>query len=243
MSLADAMPPTWSILGLYGPQARYLPPRRTTIVDNITYQVAAFPATITPTPFAPTYTTATGINVADRFEQACRYIVTRSASARACNDYFRGLGRSAGRPPEQQYTLTDLLGWNVLFYFWRPIARSGPVPTSGTFHGATAAVIGETPSTRFAEIAIWQYAFDSPMTLAATIVHELAHIAGAPGATAAERSQGRALRRADPATYSRLIAAEGALRPCLFRQMFDPDAIGVLHDIEEADQAQRRVIT
>ncbi len=225
MSLAESMPRTWSIAGLHGPDSGRLPVRLTQTVDNITYEVARFPATVTPSSFAPTYTTATGFNVADRFEHACRYIVTRSATARACNNYFRGLGRSAGRPPERQYTLSDLLGWRIVFYFWRPVSRSGPVPTRGAFHVAGAQVIADTPSTRYAEIAIAEYELVTAMTLAATIVHELAHIAGAPPATEAQRSQGR------------------ALRPCLLRQMFDPDAIGAVHDLEEADQAQRRVIT
>lgn len=243
MSLADSMPASWSIAGLHGRDLGRLPVRLTQTVDDITYEVARFPATVTPSPLAPSYTTATGFNVADRFEHACRYIVTRSARQRACNDYFRSLGRSVGQPPERRYALTDLLAWRIVFYFWRPVSRSGPVPTSGAFEVAGGQVITDTPATRYAEIAIAEYALLTPMKLAATIVHELAHIAGAPAATDAERSQGRRLRRADPAAYRRLIAAEAALRPCMLGQMFDPDAIGALHELEEMDQAQRRVIS
>jgi hypothetical protein len=243
MALADTVPATWSIAGLHGPDSGRLPVRLTETVSSISYEVARFPATVTPSPFAPAYTTATGFNVADRFEHACRHIVTRSATARACNTYFRGLGRSAGRPADRQYSLADLLRWRIVFYFWRPVSRAGPVPTSGSFHAPSADVLTDVPETRFAEIVVSEHALVTAMTLAATIVHELAHIAGAPGATDADRSRVRALRRADPASYRRLIAAEGALPPCLLGSMFDPDAIGAVHDLEQADRAGRRVIS
>jgi hypothetical protein len=242
MALADVMPRTWSIAGLFGPHRDRLPTRLTRTDGDITYELARFPATVTPSRFAPRYTRARSFNVAARFESASRSIVTRSARARACNAYFRALGRSAGRPADRQHTLTDLLGWQIVFYFWRPVSRTGPVPTSGAFGGLSGEVLVESPASRFAEIAIAEYSLVTGMHLAATIVHELAHIAGAPGATEAQRSQRRALRRADPASYRRLIAAEGALRPCLLGQMFDPDAIGALHDLEEAGRAERRVI-
>lgn len=242
MALADVMPRTWSIAGLFGPNSGRLPMRLTRTDSDITYEVARFPATITPSPFAPAYTRSRSINVTQRFERACRMIVTRSARARACNTYFQNLGRSAGRPPNRQYSLTDLLGWEIVFYFWRPVSRTGPVPASGAFGGPSGEVLTESHASRFAEIAIAEYPLVSGMHLAATIVHELAHIAGAPGATDAQRSQGRRLRRADPASYRRLIAAEGALRPCLLGNMFDPDAIGAVQDLEEADRAGRRVI-
>jgi hypothetical protein len=242
MALADTMPGTWSIAGLFGPDRDRLPTRLSRTDSDITYGLARFPATVTPSRFAPAYTRARSFNVASRFEGAARTIVTRSARARACNAYFRGLGRSAGRPAERQYTLADLLGWRIVFYFWRPISRQGPVPTRGSFHGPSGEVLTESPSSRFAEIAIAEYPLVTSIALAATIVHELAHIAGAPAANDAQRSQGRALRRADPASYRRLIAAEGALRPCLLGQMFDPDAIGALHDLEDADRAEPRVI-
>ncbi|MCU0987251.1 MAG: hypothetical protein MUC89_20300 [Acetobacteraceae bacterium] len=242
MALADSMPRSWSIAGLHGTNSRRLPMKLTDTVGDITYKLARFPASVTPSTLAPTYTTAKSFNVAQRFERACRYIVTRSARAQACNAYFRALGRSAGRPAARQYTLSDLLAWEIVFYFWQPISRIGPVPTSGPFLGLKGTLIKATPETRFAEIAIAEYSLVTATNLAAVVVHELAHIAGAPGATDAQRSQGRALRRADPVSYRRLVAAQAALRPCLLGQMFNPDVLGALHDLEDSDRAVRRVI-
>jgi hypothetical protein len=130
-----------------------------------------------------------------------------------------------------------------VFYFWQPVSRSGPVPRSGRFSFAPDHLLSATPETRHAEIVISEYSLLSPMHLAAAIVHELAHIAGAPGATDAEAEEALAQRGADPATYRRLIAAEEALRRCMLGQMFDPSLLGVIDDIERHEHSVRRVIS
>lgn len=234
MSPPTSIPANWSVAGVLGPDARRLPPRLTSEHGGITYEVAPFPATITPSPLAPRYTGAASLDVAQVFRQACHYIATRSARSRACNDYFRALGHGD--------TLTGLLGWRIVFFFWRPVSRTGAVPTGGGFQAVTGQVIATSRDTGYAEIAIAEFTLVGRLRLAATIVHELAHIAGAPGATDAQAASGRALRRSDPAAYRRLIAAEAALRPCLLAQMFDPDAIGAVQDLEEAGRRQPRAI-
>ena len=69
-------------------------------------------------------------------------------------------------------------------------------------------------------------ALRSASILAATIVHELAHVAGAPGARVDERSTALGNKRSDD--YKRLIQAEGALKACGLASQFDENAVGAL---------------
>lgn len=80
----------------------------------------------------------------------------------------------------------------------------------------------------WARIAIGEPALVSRIKPAATIVHELAHLAGAPPASGEDAA--RASANKSGALYTSLIAAEKALQHCLPAKQFDPEAIGLLHE-------------
>lgn len=109
-----------------------------------------------------------------------------------CRRYFQSLGNSK--------SLRDI--WNS----GRVVLHLIESPSSGT--------VGEMRgglSTQV-DIGLSDDAFaKGKMYLVATLIHELAHVAGAPG-----RSSGS-------------IAAETALKHCLLSQYFDPDAVGALN--------------
>ncbi len=86
-------------------------------------------------------------------------------------------------------SLTDLLAYKLIFY------RYGADKVADDFTGSgKVAVTSETlwPDNvnKYAIISIDSYSARSPVSLAATIVHELAHCAGAPGRP--EDANGRA---------------------------------------------------
>jgi hypothetical protein len=91
----------------------------------------------------------------------------------------------------------------------------------------TTAALGETRGDR--DIAVSESAFkEGRMTVVATIMHELAHIAGAPG--------GKALEDGKPNNQ-----AESVLKCCLLGDMFDPNALGAIDKVLDSTDASSSV--
>ena len=214
-----SFPERWSIAGIRGPDSSRLPERLGQTVANVRYELSAFPKSVTPSAFIGGYTNQTSIDVDRVFEDAARTVVGTCAQHRSCNRYFSSLGKGV--------TLSDLLTWRIVWYFWKPVSRSGPAPAVGDRIKVVAAeVLTANHETRFAQIAVCETSLVSDIRLAATIVHELAHIAGAPGATDEQRGKAR---KGTP-EYDRLIAAETALLRCLLTKQFDSGALGLIQE-------------
>jgi hypothetical protein len=125
-------------------------------------------------------------------ERALDYIDSKIKNHKPCNDCFRKLPRGK--------TLQEIWDSNQVWVnYFEPRDRYGE--TRGNF-----------------DIAVAEDAFKKgKMMVVATIVHELAHIAGAPG--------GETLPDGAPNNQ-----AESVLKCCLLTEMFDPNALGVLDD-------------
>lgn len=215
------LPANWSVAGVAGPQMSRSPERLTRVAGGVTFDMAAFPKSLTPSDLLGGYTNASVVDVLARFNAAGAYISGKCATSKPCNAYFSGLGK--------HLSLSDLLGWRIVFYLWKPITRSGPLPSKGDKIAALQAeMISASYETSFAQIVINEFSLISDIKLAATMVHELAHIAGAPGSNDDERAKAAA----DPSSklYESLIAAELALKSCLLAQQFHPGALGVVED-------------
>jgi hypothetical protein len=213
------MPETWSVAGVMGRWADRSPVRLIVTAGKVTYRVAPFPKTLKPSPLVGVYTDRANIDVAAAFEAAARQIAGKCAKHRDCNEYFASLGKGL--------TLADLLSWNIVFFMWLAESRVGPAPGKGEpYEAFDAMVLSKNYDTKYAEIVVGETALADPTRLAATIVHELAHIAGAPGATDDDRGK---VKRGTP-EYKRLIAAEEALRHCLLHQHFSPGALGMIQE-------------
>ncbi|UPY34872.1 hypothetical protein [Sediminicoccus sp. KRV36] len=224
MPNTNALPPLWSVAGVAGPQMSRSPERLSRVSGGVTFNMAPFPRTLTPSALVGGYTTAAVVDVLARFNAAAAYVGGKCAASRPCNTYFSTLGKNL--------SLSDLLGWSIVFYFWKPVSRVGPVPAVGeTMPALQAEMISASYQTSFAQIVVSEFSLVSDIKLAATMVHELAHVAGAPGAN----DDGRATAAADPgsALYKELIAAEMALKACLLPRQFNSGALGVLQDMTQ----------
>lgn len=218
------IPETWTISGITGPYKDWLVDSITRVVDGIEYRTRPFPKLLKPSELIKGHVKAGEIDVAALFTRAMRYVSCTCATHGPCNAYFRKLGAGL--------TLKDLFGWEIAFWFYEPVGKALPKGITADRIGVT---VGEVISkgvndkgVHWARIAIGEPALISHLKLAATIVHELAHLAGAPPASAEDAA--RASANKSGALYKSLIAAEQALQHCLLGKQFDPEAIGLLHD-------------
>ena len=129
-------------------------------------------------------------NIASILGKAIQYIDPRVKTHKPCNDYFSKLPN--GRTFAQIWDDKDV---------WINYSSTNTADWGFTRDPKDVVICKQT----FAK----GYLF-----VAATIVHELAHVGGAPGKAASPPSN----------------AAEAALKHCLLAQMFDPDVFGVLDD-------------
>ena len=108
----------------------------------------------------------------------------------ACNTYFRSLPKSK--------SFSDFWRDNTIFVNYSP-------DTTPQFYGAT--------HSNHKDMCITAWCIDSQnkWMIAATIVHELAHVAGAPGGTS--------------------HAAEKATNVCGFKPQYNPNIIGSLDQL------------
>jgi hypothetical protein len=150
--------------------------------------------------------------------------IAACATQPACDRAFRQLGLRMG--------LKDVLArWTLHFFAFAPDGEQGRWPP--TDDGITfAQVTVEKPNVNppYAEIGIHICAMRSAGFLAATLLHELAHIAGAPGASAADFAAAAAGKLPQSA-FRRLHAAEHAVWACGLRAHYKKHVIGALERI------------
>ena len=173
------------------------------------------------------------VNVVTCFEEALAKVYRAIEDPRTrtqCDAYFLELGKA--RSERMRRSLTDLLGYKLIFF------RNGSANPADDFRatsGQAAVVMGEVLSSNNvagnAIITISAYAARSPASLAATIIHELAHVAGAPG-----RPADGDWTRMNQEARAPYFGAENALKKCGFTQQHDPAIYG-----EVLDRFQRRM--
>ena len=167
------------------------------------------------------------VNVRTCFEEALKRVhdcIAPPGGVR-CDAYFTALGSK--RRPDMRRTLSDLLGYRLAFY------RNGSLNPADDFTatgGSVNVLMGEVLTVNnvdgVARITISAYSARSPIALAATIVHELAHVAGAPGRPS-DADWGR-MSKSDQAPY---YAAEGAIKACGFaNNHYHPEIYGHLQE-------------
>lgn len=155
------------------------------------------------------------------FEDAFREL-SFCAGKPACDSHFAGLGGGL--------SLSGILGgWKFHFFCFAPGGSEGAWPADEK-DITYAQVVGTYAATSFAEIGIHLCALRSAEFLAATLLHELAHVAGAPGASAedlARHAQGQLTK----AEFRKLHAAERAIYVCGLRRQYKKAVIGALDAI------------
>lgn len=218
------IPENWTILGVEGKRKDYIPLSLQREAGPVTYQSSAFGAKLSPSSYIGAYTTVKEYDVWTLFNTACGIIKDRCCKSSDCSRYFMGLGRNLN--------LNDFLDWTIEWGYWRAISRTGPPPTAGsTVAVLDAEAVAQNYEARYACIIISETSLVNATKLAATMVHELAHVAGAPGASDGDRDAALANRKGKE--YRRLIAAELSLKNCLLDGEFHGDAVGALFDIQE----------
>lgn len=174
------------------------------------------------------------VDVRRCFEEAFTMVIAAADSRRnpRCDTYFYDLGQE--RAPKMRRTLSDLLGYKLIFY------RHGAANPADDFQvtgGQVGVTFGQVLSTNnvsgLAIISISAYAARSPTSLAATIIHELAHVAGAPGAPSDADWASMDARRRLP-----YFGAENALKFCGFSHQHKAEIYG-----EVLDHFKRRMNT
>jgi len=144
-------------------------------------------------------TTVRHANVKSSIVSGLKYIDKRCAARKSCNSYFRTLNKSS------PITLRQILDQKTLhIYRLRPLGNNTvlTIPAGFCFSwGANWAQIGIN------EIVLMDF-----MDVAHTLLHELAHVAGAPGRRVAPKS----------------LAAERSSLHCGLRRYYDPKAFGLL---------------
>jgi hypothetical protein len=144
----------------------------------------------------------TTVKVRDIISNALTYIENNCAASRPCNNYFLGLSKRA------PISLADILKTKTLQIFrLEPPEdkRLQDLPGGFTFAWGD----------NYAQIGLNELMLTDTMSAASVLLHELAHVAGAPG------------RREDPKS----IAAETALLKCGMRKYFDKDALGMIESV------------
>lgn len=208
---------------IYGLGSDRMPPRYSS------YASYKFPATVTvPKAFGA----GGSLTVANLFTDAFDEL-SKCARRRSCDRHFRLLGDGIG--------LSDILDeWGFYFFAFGPEGESGVWPKDDK--GVTfAQVVGKYPATKFAEVGIHITALRSSAFLAATLLHEFAHIAGAPGASDEDYAQ-HAAGKLPKQKLNQLHLAEEAVRVCGLRQHYKKDVIGAIDLIKQARDAEPKRI-
>ncbi len=169
------------------------------------YRMGSFSATYPATAKGGKVVT---VNTKDAFVGALDYIARNCAVNVECNKYFKSLPKGI--------TIGDIMGRNLFFFELHaaPGAQATDVPAGYT------AGFNDT----YAEIGINPVVLGSKMELAQVIVHEFAHVAGAPGREEFPGETTASLKQSK--RYDQAIQAERALTKCFLHPQFDPDAWG-----------------
>lgn len=203
--------PTYTLYGLTK-DAR-VPPRASEYVGY------AFPTEVTvPNQFGGPATR----KVTTLFEDAFKELAA-CARRPACDNHFSGLGGGLG--------LSALLrDWKMYFFCFAPQGAQNTWPADDK-NITYAQVVGTYKATSLVEIGVHLCALRSAEFLAATILHELAHVAGAPGASAEDLAR-HAKGQLTAAEFRRLHAAERAIYACGYRApLYKKNVIGALDTI------------
>ena len=169
------------------------------------YNYGPFPKTLTfdVTDQRTKKVTRKTLNVKSEIDKAWLWITRKAGAHRACNQYFRKLA--------QRKSLAQVLKESIVLYALQPKSGKTDADLPRGASGGTA--IG---------INLLLIANQNQAALCATLIHELAHFAGASKSLTS-------------------IEAETALKHCLLSQQFDPKALGVLHEREMERFAPTRV--
>src|SRR5262249_49439242 len=158
----------------------------------------------------PTVKTAAVRNV---IGDALNHIDRHCAAAKKCNDAFLGLGKLA------PMSLRQILDGKTL-YIYRLKPEEGFELTD------LPAGFTEGWGPKHANIGLNELVLSDAMWTASVLLHELAHVAGAPGGEVEPKS----------------IAAEAALNHCGLKEYYDPDALGATDRPLGRDHSQHRVV-
>lgn len=169
------------------------------------YNYGPFPKTLIFDVTDPTTKKVTrkSLNVKQEIDKAWLWITRKAAAHRPCNNYFRKLA--------VRKSLAQILKQPIVLHALQP--KTGK-QDSDLPRGASG---GNSVGINLLLIAEQKQA-----ALCATLIHELAHVAGA-------------------SISKTSIEAETALKHCLLSQQFDPKALGVLHEREMERYAPTRV--
>jgi hypothetical protein len=153
------------------------------------------------------------VNVKDNISKALKYIDKSCASRKSCNNYFQSLNK---RSPISLRQILD--GKTLHIYRLRPRGKA----TNKTIPAGFCLSWGKT----WAQIGINELVVIDHMDAAHTLLHELAHVAGAPG------------RRTDPKS----LAAEKSTLYCGMRKYYDPKAFGSLDLIQSPEEMRTALV-
>jgi len=162
----------------------------------------------------------TPVQAKARVKGAVKDIVERVAKHRPCNAYFKSLPRGQ--------TLADIIAGQNLLIGWlcprkggsaieltvnpKDVA-AGKVAVEWAYRAGVYIALSQWP------IALgWEY-------VAATLVHEFAHVAGAPGLAADANPADPKIQSSRKPDYH---AAERALVHCLYKAHFKPTTVGAV---------------
>lgn len=150
------------------------------------------------------------VDVKDNIAKGLSYIEKQCASRNRCNNYFLTLNK---RSP---ISLKKILNGKTLhIYRLKPTGKA----TNKTIPAGYCYSWG----VNWAQIGINELVLIDHMEVANTLLHELAHVAGAPG------------RRQDPKS----LAAEKSLLHCGMRKYYDPKAFGSLDPLPGSEEEHR----
>ena len=147
------------------------------------------------------------VNVKDVVGKGLRYIDRRCASRKSCNEYFLSLSKRS--PISLRQILEDK---RLDIYRLRPMGSA----TNETIPAGLCFGWGKT----WAEIGINGLVPIDHMEVANVLLHDLAHVAGAPG------------RRED----AKSLAAEKSLLHCGMRTYYNPGALGSLDSLQGPEE-------
>ncbi len=169
------------------------------------YNYGPFPKTLTFDVTDPRTkkTTRKNLDVKGEIDKAWLWISKKAAAHRPCNNYFRKLARGK--------SLAQILKEPIVLHALQP--KPGKKDSDLPRGASGGKSVG---------INLLLIADQNRAALCATLIHELAHVAGA-------------------SISKTSIEAETALKHCLLSQQFDPNALGVLHEREMERFAPTRV--
>jgi len=167
----------------------------------------------------------TAVQARERVKGAVKDIVERIARHRPCNRYFKSLPRGMG--------LDEIIAGRDLLIGWLAPRKGGAAIelTANPKDVAKGKIAVEHAYQTGPYIALSQW----PIALgweyvAATLVHELAHVAGAPGLPGDADPKDPRIQSSKKPNYH---AAEEALCHCLYKPHFKPTTVGAIQGYME----------